>query len=949
MAAPGPGHLVVVPHTHWDREWYRSHESFRYRLVRVLDGLLDLLERDPSFRRFTLDGQMIALDDYLEVRPQARERIAKLVREGRLLVGPWYVLPDEWLVSGEALIRNLRLGLSRAADFGGGMRLGYVPDQFGHVGQLPQIFAGLGFEAAVLWRGVGADVDQTCFTWEAPDGTRLFSVYLVQGYGNASDLPLDPEALAERLRGVCAGLEPHSRIPTLLLMNGGDHAAPQPGLPRALADACSRLDGATCEIGALPDFVSRARAEAPDDLPLHRGELRSGLRAPLLEGCASARVYLKQADFRNDRLLVRWLEPLAAWLGALGGDPDPGILDLAWRIALENHPHDSICGCSIDPVHEAMETRFARVEDLAREHLRRVTGELGRRVRPVAGPGRSLEDLVVWNPGAGGVAQAEGVLQLDVRDGRLPALHLRDRDGQRIPVHAEIAEPGALAARYQLPARVVDVLARGFPAEFSGEFVRHLSFQERAGRRVVEVGLGSEPRPDFDLEAARDRVSRRLSADPEAIVEFRARRLPRVRLRFVDALPGQGLRVYRLCPGRAEGGALRSGRDGEGGAWIENEHWRVQVAPDGSVRCLQRATGTVIEDALRLVSEGDRGDEYNFDPVPDAPVVARPERARVRLGQGGTAEVGLRIDARYRVPASLSPDRRSRSGRRALLPARLELRLAAGLDRVDVRVHVDNAARDHRLRLLLRAPFRAGRLQVESAFELAERPIEPAPDTFGSDRPAEQPIGATPQRAFASVSDGTRAFTVANRGMPEVEALREPDGSTCLALTVLRAVGWLSRDDLALRPMHAGPGLETPGAQVPGPASAEVSFRLHPAADPRRLAEAHAFAWPALVFAGAGDRDAPLRDGARLLEVDDPQVAVSAIEPRPGGDPIVRLYHAGTRPCRPRVRWNAPGATVLEPVDLMGRPAPLAGSEADGAAGLRLSLRPGQIVSLRPR
>ncbi|HXZ85246.1 MAG TPA: alpha-mannosidase, partial [Myxococcota bacterium] len=139
-------HLVVVPHTHWDREWYRTHEQFRARLVGLLDGLLDLLERDPEFRCFSLDGQTIVLDDYLAVRPEARARIEALVRAGRLAIGPWTVLPDEWLVSGEALIRNLRLGLTRGDAFGGAQRLGYVPDQFGHVGQLPQIFAGFGFE-----------------------------------------------------------------------------------------------------------------------------------------------------------------------------------------------------------------------------------------------------------------------------------------------------------------------------------------------------------------------------------------------------------------------------------------------------------------------------------------------------------------------------------------------------------------------------------------------------------------------------------------------------------------------------------------------------------------------------------------------------------------------------------------------------------------------------------
>ncbi|HVH08142.1 MAG TPA: alpha-mannosidase, partial [Myxococcota bacterium] len=342
-------HLLVVPHTHWDREWYATHEEFRYRLVRLVDRLLDILEGDPAFRCFTLDGQSIVLDDYLEVRPGARERIAKLVRDGRLLVGPWYVLPDEWLVSGEALIRNLRMGLARSAAFGPPMRLGYAPDLFGHVGQLPQLFAGFGFEAAVVWRGVPADVDQTLFDWESPDGTRLPTVYLRHGYGNAVNLPLEPRELRARIERDVSFLAPSSRIPTFLLMNGSDHVEPQAGLPAALEAALAGVPDTTFEIGTLVEFAARARAEAPADRPLHRGELRSGLRAPLLPGCASARMPQKRADFANDRALTAYLEPLAAWLGLAGGDAGCAVIEHAWRTALQNHPHDSICGCSIDP------------------------------------------------------------------------------------------------------------------------------------------------------------------------------------------------------------------------------------------------------------------------------------------------------------------------------------------------------------------------------------------------------------------------------------------------------------------------------------------------------------------------------------------------------------------------------------------------------------------------
>jgi alpha-mannosidase len=938
-------HLVVVPHTHWDREWYQSFETFRYRLVRLLDDLLDLLERQPSFRHFTLDGQTIVVADYLEVRPGARERIAKLVREGRLLVGPWFVLPDEWLVSGEALIRNLRRGLAQARELGPAMRVGYVPDQFGQVGQLPQLFAGFGCEAAVLWRGVPAAVDESLFWWEAPDGTRLLGVYLMHGYGNAVHLPLEPEALARRLSDEADRLAARSRIPSLLLMNGSDHVAPQAGLPAALEAALASLPGTRVEIGTLPGFVERARREAPADLPRHRGELRSGLRAPLLEGCASARMPQKRADFLNDRLLTRQLEPLAAWLAALGGDADPAYLDLAWRIALENHPHDSICGCSIDAVHAQMDARFARVADVAQAHLRRVAADLGRRVAPPgSGP---ASGVAAWNPHASGAAEAEGELELDAGGrGPRPSLHLVAADGRRIPLAAERVEPGQVAAEYRLPANGAAILVRGLPAEFMGLFVCGLRTAAGARGRAVDVVLGAERPAGFELEAAKRRVLAWLAEAGEATVAFRAQRLPRFRLRFVDELPGCGLRVYRIGRGRAGGPSrLRAERLAEGGAAIENGQVRLEVDAAGRVCFQDLGRGVRVEDALRLVNEGDRGDEYNFDPVPGGECVERPARVRVRAA-AGEAEASLRLELGYRVPAALDPRRDRRSTRRVWLRARVELRLARQGPRVALGIDLDNAARDHRLRAHLRAPFAARRFEVESAFEVVRRPIAPQPGDFGSDRPSEFPIGATPQRGFASVSDGALALTVANRGCAEVEAVPEPDGSASLALTLLRAVGWLSRGDLALRPGHAGPALETPGAQVQGAHRVELAFWLHAEGDPQRIADAHRFAAPPWLFAAEGDPDAPLRDGARLLEIDDPAVVVSAIEPRVQSSTLIRLYNASDAPRRVAVRWRGPRVRALAPVDLAGHAVALEGFRADEGAAASLTLRPWQIVTL---
>jgi hypothetical protein len=937
--------LVVVPHTHWDREWYRTHESFRYRLVRLLDDLLDLLERDPEFRHFTLDGQTSAIDDYLEVRPQARGRLAALVRAGRLLVGPWFVLPDEWLVSGEALIRNLRRGQAEAEALGGAMPVGYVPDQFGHVGQLPQIFAGFGLPAAVLWRGVGADVESTLFRWSAPDGTELLTAWLPHGYGNGMHLPVDPPALAARLAGELRAQAPQSPVRCVLILNGSDHLVPQPELPAALAAARPLLEDADVEIGTLPGFLARARSEATQALPRHVGELRSGLRAPILAGCASSRLPQKRADFLNDRLLTRYLEPLAAWWALLGGDPDVGAIDAAWRTALENHPHDSICGCSIDAVHDEMETRFRRVADFAGAHLAHVCAGLSREIEAAPGPGHAI---AVWSPHGGvGASVAEGSLELplDVGEpGTALALGAWDVGGRRWPAHAEVEAPGTLYARYELPARVVARLLQGFPREFFGEPVCALTRGRESGRECVDVWLGSAVLLDFDWERERAATVAALDAQGDAPATFRPRRAARLRVRLpgVDC-PGAGLRALRLRPepARSEkpGPALRAEQRGAS-AWLENEHWRIEVAGDARVRLLHRATGLALDDALRVVSEADRGDSYTFDPLPGGERIERAERVSVRLAVASEAFAGILIDACYRVPEALAPDRRARSATRVELPVRIELGLFAGIDRVDIGLTIDNTARDHRLRLHLKAPFRAERFAVESAFEVAERPIAPAADAFGSAHPAEFPDGATPQRRFARVESGRFALCVANRGSSEVEAVVEDPGSA-LALTLVRAVGWLSREDLARRPGHAGPPLPTPGAQCPGRLRAELALFLGERAGPGQLADALRFADPPLVFPG-GAASGRLRDGARLVEWDDPAVQLSALEPRAGGLSWLRLLNASDTARSVQVRWNGPGG--LQEIDLAGRPRVGGG---DAGPSLRLPLRPWQLVALQ--
>ncbi len=283
--------IAIVPHTHWDREWYKSYQEFRLALVELIDTLIPLLERDASYPHFMLDGQMAVVDDYLEVRPEAEERLRALAAAGRLSMGPWYILMDEFLASGETIVRNLQMGIERGAAFGGVMDVGYLPDMFGHIAQMPQILAQAGFRDAVVWRGVPSAVTRNAFVWEAPDGSSVRAEYLPVGYGNGAALPDDAKALVRRTRDNVAEVESFL-VDDLLCMNGSDHLMPQPWLGRVVAEANDLQDEFAFEVTSLPVYLGRGRR---DGLERVVGELRSGFRSNMLMGVTSNRVDVKRS------------------------------------------------------------------------------------------------------------------------------------------------------------------------------------------------------------------------------------------------------------------------------------------------------------------------------------------------------------------------------------------------------------------------------------------------------------------------------------------------------------------------------------------------------------------------------------------------------------------------------------------------------------------------------
>ena len=369
----------VVAHTHWDREWYERFGGYRARLVPMVSKLLTLLERDPQFRSFTFDGQSIALEDHLAVRPEDRPRIQKLVREDRLLVGPWYVLADLLLVSGESLVRNFQEGLRVSGELGRAMRVAYVADPFGHPAQMPQLLRGFGYTSYVFSRGVGHEGEAlgSEFRWESPSGDQVLASHQVAHYSNALPLvgPSDetPAALRRRVRRVLPRIvdqvSGYAAGDALLLMVGDDHTEPYERLPEALASARQVLPRLDARIASLEEFV----AALPAPKGALAGEMVAGRYRHILRGVNSTRVWIKQENARCERLLLERCEPL----DALTGGTARAELRSLWRTLLENHPHDSICGCSIDAVHDLdMTPRFARVQRDGAELTQRLASAL---------------------------------------------------------------------------------------------------------------------------------------------------------------------------------------------------------------------------------------------------------------------------------------------------------------------------------------------------------------------------------------------------------------------------------------------------------------------------------------------------------------------------------------------------------------------------------------------
>lgn len=835
----------IISHTHWDREWYLNSKFVNRWLPVFFESLFVMMEKEKEYR-FVLDGQTSILDDcYTELERDGgdvlafQEKIRKYAGEGRLILGPYYLQPDWQLISEEALVRNMLYGKEIAKTFGGGTKTGWLLDNFGQIAQAPQIHEQFGMKGIVVWRGVEFDPEQlqSEFYWRSPDGTVLPSVYLLSSYRNAMRLADHPDSIYGRIKNEAEKIEPFATTGNVLLMNGYDQEMLPDDILPFIRDGQADFGGFKV-VQSTPDEYMEAVTENLGEVQTFSGALYSGRYISVFPGVLSSRMYLKMKNDTVQRQIECYAEPLNV-MGAILGQEYPGEqLDACWKLLLKNHPHDSICGVSVDDVHTDMEDRFEEVS-------RRADGFVRNAVEGIAGK----TDTSAF-AGAEAVYQifntipAERVCQVMLPWETAKGCNLADKQDHRYVVKDEAGmvledqrSPDGILTAVRLPA---------FGYATVGIYEALECEQDGAGRKTEgEWGIVQQ-----ELAVECDRICQKPTIENEWIqVSIHENGSMDV----LDKTSGNRYKNIGYLEECADGGDEYnfSYIMGDTVYTTLDETPEITVVEQGIMR-------TVVQIQYRWKLPAQLG----FD---------RRMRSRDMVVLPVTTYVTLETNSPVLKFRTVVRNRCKDHRIRVMFPTDIETGESLAQTQFDVTTH----------------PVRPEIFDNSGIPEDVSRIIIGARES--------EPVTQFPQREFVAVTDGTVGAAVLNRGLPEYEVLPE---RTAIALTLFRSVGWLARVDLNTRIGDAGPEIFTPDAQSLRDMEFQYGFCPYfgTLEDGRVMEKAADFNQPALVVRTAVQQgELPARKSWVSVEskADVKITAVKKAQDRQGM--ILRFYHAGER------------------------------------------------------
>ncbi|OHB78286.1 MAG: hypothetical protein A2W31_11285 [Planctomycetes bacterium RBG_16_64_10] len=772
-------HFHFIPNTHWDREWLYDFQETRMLLVEFMDRLLEILASHPQYKTYLLDSQTVPIDDYLEIRPEKRAEIVNRVRQGRLFIGPWYTLPEEHLVNGESLVRNLLIGQRRATAYGGSMAVGYSPFSYGQASQMPQIYHGFGIDTILFYHGIQPHEAPSEFIFEGADGSRLFasrmgsharynfffSVYRPAVFGKQileRDYAWADQGLPFHLCGENHYREHHilldpvrqfrpDQLPMLLdqfretelkhvttphicCMQGMDSTQPDLYEWRTLEESAKVLEHDTIFHSSLPEWLAAVRAAVrTEDLVVLRGERRTprqlGTRVHLYGDVTSARVRIKRKNALAEQELQRQAEPLAAVAYLMGAEYPKRYLDLAWEYLLKSHPHDTISGTGIDQIEHDVHDRLDQCRSLAAGVKRRALQVLQKRIDNADVADHEVV-LTVFNP--------------------------------------------APYERTEVVTAVVDLpLASGFDG---GRY----SIRDAATGRPLEFqesGRGEHPA-----------IVRHLG---DATMEMRSLQV-RVHVPLAD-VPALGYRTLVIRPETEFAWPDRSLATAPN--VMENAYLKVVIRANGTLDVTDKTTGHTFEGLHYFADNGEAGHPWrHIPPCHDRVITSWNSRPAIELVEQGPCLVRYAVTHTMAIPQRLAEgqghyvrrldgdgDDAGRSEQTSPMVIRSELTLHQHARCVAVRTTLVNTCEDHRLRVMFPTQLAATHSCAETPFDVVERPIDRGPDS-----PWRHTWNPThPCQRFVDVSDGHVGLGLISDGLREYEVT--DDASRTIGLTLVRA------------------------------------------------------------------------------------------------------------------------------------------------------------------
>ena len=777
--------VYIISHSHWDREWYMANEQHNMRLIELIDDLLELFEVDPSFNSFHLDGQTIILDDYLQVRPEKRQAIQQAINEGKLRIGPFYILQDDFLISSESNVRNMLIGMEESRKWGTPVMLGYFPDTFGNMGQTPQLMKQAGISAAAFGRGVkpiGFDnqvleaenysSQYSEMWWKGPDQTAIFGLLFANWYSNGNEIPVEKEAALAFWKQKLADAEQYASTNHLLMMNGVDHQPVQKDISKAIHLANELFPDYEFIHSNFTDYLEAVQKDVPEDLGSVEGELTSQETDGwyTLANTASARVYLKQWNTKVQRQLENITEPLATIAYEVSGNYPHDQLDYAWKTLMQNHPHDSICGCSVDSVHREMIPRFEKADEVGKYLAQDSLEQLTAAIDTTGFPKDSFPFVIVNTAGMDKTGEAEITIELE-----------RKRFAEGIPeqLYQELEN---------LPKRKYHVETK------SGATIPAILSEE-----TVQFG--------YDLPKDRFRVP--------YMVKMIKVTLP------LENMPAFSWETFALVEGEAKAEEKET-MIHQSGRIIENGPLHLTIEKNGTITMEDRKNKRKLNNLHIFEDIGDIGNEYIFkQPFYDQPILSSnkensevkvlvdtPEIAKISILQEMEIPVSAdeRLEKEQQMVVEFRYRKAERSKEKRILQIKTIMTNRKDSKKIDFETTLDNQMKDHRLRVLFPTKLHVEHHEADSIFEVVKRPNHVS-------KSWENPTNPQHQQAFVNIHDEEYGVTVGNFGLNEYEVTE--DGQ--IAVTLLRSVGELG--DWGYFP--------TPEAQCLGEHRFNYSIELH--------------------------------------------------------------------------------------------------------------------------